>query len=78
MGWRKNHRSRSKNCVHTDTVIVRSTGIERAMCETCGHLSIRFVSEPTEEFQRTVFARQADETEPLNPRGGNHLVPVPS
>ena len=59
MGWRRNHRSNPENCSHSGAITVRSTGIERIVCETCGHVSIRFETAANDEFQRDVFARQS-------------------
>ncbi len=69
MGWRRNHRSNPENCSHIGAITVRSTGIERIVCETCGHVSIRFETAANDEFQRDVFARQADETQTTTATG---------
>ena len=78
MGWRRNHRSNPENCSHSGAITVRSTGIERIVCETCGHVSFGFETAANEEFQRDVFARQADDTQTINAPNGNHLVTVTS
>ena len=30
------------NCKHERTIVVRSTGMERIVCESCGHISFAF------------------------------------
>ena len=78
MGWRRNSRVNPQKCSHSGAITVRSTGVERFVCETCGHLSISFVTAQAEDFRRDVFARQADDTPLLGPAQGDHLVPVAS
>ena len=35
----RNARFARPECEHTDTVTVRNSGIERTICEACGHVS---------------------------------------
>lgn len=50
-------------CAHTDTLSTLSMGIERVVCETCGHLSVHFHNSLTGPIDRERFARPADEVE---------------
>jgi hypothetical protein len=36
------------NCEHLETVVIRSAGVERVVCELCGHLSFSIEELPTE------------------------------
>lgn len=36
-----------KTCLHEQTIVVRSTHVERTVCETCGHISFTIVEEST-------------------------------
>ena len=53
--WRQSH------CRHQVTVSVRSTNVERVVCESCGHVSVHFVSDLDSEVDRTSFARPGDQ-----------------
>jgi len=55
--WRQN------NCQHRVTVAVRSGGIERRVCETCGHVSVHFLADLSGEVERSRFARPIDRGE---------------
>lgn len=54
-------RARSGQCVHAANVSVIAAGVERRICEGCGHLSIGFVSEVSGPVRRSHFTRPADE-----------------
>lgn len=55
-------RARSGQCLHDTSLSVIAAGVERRICEGCGHLSIGFVSEVSGPVQRSRFARPADES----------------
>lgn len=55
----------AKACTHTATLSTISSGVERAVCEECGHLSIRFHRSLTGPVDRDWFARPADDVEEL-------------
>lgn len=54
-------RTRPGQCVHEQVLSVAAAGVERAICETCGHISVRFLSEMSGPIYRSRFARPADE-----------------
>lgn len=56
--------TRPGQCAHPTSLSVIAAGIERRICETCGHLSISFVSEVSGPVTRSHFARPADELPP--------------
>jgi hypothetical protein len=39
---------------------VGSTGVERVVCEACGHVSVHFLTDMDSEFDRTRFARPGE------------------
>lgn len=54
-----------ETCTHATTIAVTATGIERIICESCGHVSVRFLDDLISEAERDAFAREADDsTEP--------------
>ena len=55
-------------CAHSETLTTITAGIERSVCETCGHLSMSYVSEFCGPVERAVFARQIDEMHAANER----------
>jgi hypothetical protein len=54
------HRIRPGECTHDIVITVYAAGVERAICETCGHISVSFPSEVTGPVTRDHFARPAD------------------
>ncbi len=68
MRVRRRNRRQDK-CAHRSTVSVHSSGVERAVCESCGHVSVQFVSDLAGEVERDRFARPVERVE------GKHLVP---
>lgn len=54
-------RTRPGQCLHEATLSVIASGVERSICETCGHISVSFVSEVSGPVTRRHFARPADE-----------------
>lgn len=51
------------DCEHIDTVTIRNGGIERTVCETCGHVSFRGLEGLSGMASRSQFER-ASEREP--------------
>lgn len=47
-------------CSHTETLAVMSAGIERIVCEACGHVSFSIQIESTAAIEREMFARSID------------------
>lgn len=54
-------RTRPRECAHDTTLAVLAAGVERSICEICGHISVRFVARVTGPVTRNHFARPADE-----------------
>jgi len=50
-----------ETCQHTETITVNTVGLQRAICETCGHVSIRSIDDIYGQVSRTAFARDADQ-----------------
>ncbi|HEX6145347.1 MAG TPA: hypothetical protein VF083_01125 [Acidimicrobiia bacterium] len=51
---------RQSRCQHSVTVSVCSTGVERVVCESCGHVSVHFLTDMDSEFDRARFARSGE------------------
>lgn len=51
---------RQSRCRHSVTVSVGSTGVERVVCEACGHVSVHFLSDMDSEVDRARFARPGE------------------
>jgi hypothetical protein len=49
------------NCKHETVIVVRSAGIERMVCESCGHISFSF------DHNELVSAEIAGDAETDNP-----------
>jgi hypothetical protein len=49
-----------QECLHDEIVIVVSTGLERMICEGCGHLSFRCLAELSGKIDRSRFVREVD------------------
>lgn len=47
-------------CDHPITVTVRNSGIERTVCETCGHVSFRALESLSGTADRRMFERAAE------------------
>lgn len=56
--WRA--RTRPGECLHKTTLTVKAARVERSICETCGHISVRFMDEIAGPIFRNRFARPAD------------------
>lgn len=53
-------RTRPDGCPHETALTVAAAGVERSICETCGHIGVRFLSEMEGPIFRNRFARPAD------------------
>ncbi|MGH8915913.1 MAG: hypothetical protein ACRDZM_15540 [Acidimicrobiia bacterium] len=53
-------RIRQDRCAHRVTMTVKSAGIERVVCEACGHVSVHFLSDLSGEVDRDRFARSIE------------------
>ena len=65
----KRVRQAAKVCQHTETLTTATAGLERIVCETCGHLSFNFPEVLSGPVHRRWFARPADrvvETQPVH------------
>ncbi|MGD2101767.1 MAG: hypothetical protein PVG83_05970 [Acidimicrobiia bacterium] len=60
------HRVRPAECVHDSVLTVATPGVERSICETCGHISVNFSSVVSGPVTRHHFARPADEAHAAN------------
>ena len=56
----KRVRQAAKVCPHTETLTTATAGLERIVCETCGHLSFNFPEVLSGPVHRRWFARPAD------------------
>ena len=54
-------RPRAGQCLHETTLAIAAAGVQRSICETCGHISVRFLSEMEGPIFRNRFARPADQ-----------------
>lgn len=52
---------RQRDCNHTRTLNVIAGGLERVICEECGHVTIRYESMISGDISRSQFSRLADE-----------------
>lgn len=48
------------DCEHLDTVTVRNNGIERTVCETCGHVSFKGLESLSGTASRSQFERESE------------------
>lgn len=55
------HRVRPAECAHDAVLTVTTAGVERSICETCGHISVNFSAVVSGPVTRHHFARPADE-----------------
>lgn len=54
-------RTRPSQCRHETRLTVTAAGVERSICETCGHIGVSFTFELSGPVTREHFARPADE-----------------
>jgi hypothetical protein len=47
-------------CSHMSTVTVIAYGLERVICEDCGHVTVRYESMIARDVERSMFSRKAD------------------
>jgi hypothetical protein len=47
-------------CLHTETISTTTAGLERIVCEACGHLSFRYPEVMSGPVDRDQFIRPAD------------------
>lgn len=50
-------------CSHPNSVTVRNSGIERTVCESCGHISFRGLEGLSGKAQRSQFERDVERSE---------------
>lgn len=55
------HRGRSGECPHDTAITVSAAGVQRSICENCGHISVNFSAVVSGPVTRGHFARPADE-----------------
>ena len=58
---RKSMRARPEGCAHVSKISVIVAGLERTVCDACGHVSFAHSGELTGELDRRRFARPADD-----------------
>ena len=63
MGGNRNRKEAKlrANCEHEATLSTITAGIERTVCEACGHLTMRHVAVACSPVDRATFAREIDE-----------------
>lgn len=57
---RKERRHEYADCEHSSSVTVRSSGIERTVCESCGHVKFRGLEGLLGTVDRSQFERQIE------------------
>src|SRR3970282_338870 len=55
------------HCPHTETLTTITAGVERSVCESCGHLSFHFPEMISGPVHRNRFARPADQVHASKP-----------
>lgn len=58
----KRGRSARAHCTHSETVTIRHAGIERTVCEGCGHVSLRALESLSGRLDRNRFERRVERT----------------
>jgi hypothetical protein len=53
-------KSARAGCEHENNVTVRNSGIERTVCESCGHVSFRAMDELSGKPDRSKFERDIE------------------
>lgn len=49
-----------ESCSHSETITISTSGLDRNVCEICGHVSMTLTSDLEGDIDRNVFARQAE------------------
>lgn len=52
---------RSRTCDHVSTITIQAAGLEREICETCGHVSFQFEEPKHLKIDRHNFRRPIDD-----------------
>ena len=65
MGGNRNRKEAKlrANCAHEAMLSTTTAGIERTVCEACGHLTMRHVAMACGPVDRAIFAREVDQLE---------------
>lgn len=50
-------------CQHGSRMTIQAGGVERHICESCGHVSFEFADQGYDEVDRRRFARSIDQSE---------------
>lgn len=53
-------RTRPDLCMHEETLTTITCGLQRIVCESCGHVGVRYIRPIAGPIDRRRFARQAD------------------
>lgn len=53
-------RTRPGLCMHEETLTTITCGLQRIVCESCGHVGVRYIRPMAGPIDRRRFARQAD------------------
>lgn len=48
------------DCEHVESVIIRNGGLERTVCETCGHVSFKGLESLSGKASRSQFERASE------------------
>lgn len=52
---------KQKTCEHVSMVTINTAGLEREICEDCGHVSFKFEDIDLDTVKRDQFARPTDD-----------------
>ena len=52
---------KQRTCDHASRVTINSAGLEREICEACGHVSFKFEEIDRDKVERDQFARPTDD-----------------
>lgn len=65
---RSRGRATLEPCTHPDALVVSTSGLDRILCETCGHVSFKYERAMSPHVSRAQFARPVDRIpEPVRP-----------
>lgn len=65
---------KQETCGHVSTITISSGGLEREICERCGHVSFQFGHQIQGAIDRNAFARPVDSQTAPNRRVQNVRV----